>query len=141
MGFGANVGAMVTLPMKYLPTLGVVWKDVLGTKFSSSNFLNSEASGAPDTIAQSFNVGFSLNPRFSRLWRMRIAIDLRHLERSDLPLRKKLHVGVQLKSIKRKRRSFLWLGMNQLYFGGGIGVRLPGGDLEVGTYAVDMRCR
>ncbi len=137
IGFGIDVGLMVTLPMKYLPSLGVVARDVLNTSFTSSNILNSQATGTPDSIARSFDVGFSINPRFSRIWQTRLSVDLKHLERTDLPFTKRLHVGLQLFSLERKRKFYIWLGLNQLYPCGGVGLNLPGGNLELVTYAQD----
>lgn len=138
MGFGADVGAILTLPYTYLPTFGLVWKDVLGTQFRSSQFLNPYSSSAPDSIPQSFNAGFSVSPRFSRMWRMKIAADIRHLERTDLPFRKKFHLGFEMESLKGKGGTYWWLGLNQLYPCFGMGVRLPGGNLEVGTYGTEV---
>ncbi|MEZ4749808.1 MAG: hypothetical protein R3B54_04035 [Bdellovibrionota bacterium] len=138
LGLGADVGLIITLPYKYLPTFGLVWKDVLGTQFSSSQFLNSYSTSAPDTIPQSFNFGFSVSPRFSRLWRMKFAADIRHIERTDLPFRKKLHLGFEMESLKGLRGTYWWLGLNQLDPCFGMGVRLPGGNLEIGTYGMEI---
>lgn len=136
LGLGADLGVMVTAPISYLPTLGIVWKDVLSTRFIPTRFLNPLSSGTPDPIGQSIHVGLSAAPAIGRGKRLSISAEFRHLERSDLPIQKRLHFGLQLAVSKR---FFLWAGMNQLLLPtGGMATRMPGGDLEIGTSAVDI---
>ncbi len=135
LGIGVDAGVLLTLPMSFLPSLGFAWKDILGTAFRPLRIFNTTTVGAPTAIAQSFNVGFSIRPILWRGTRAVITADLRHLERTDLPLTKKLHFGLQ---IMAHRSFFIWAGMNQMLPTGGFGLRLPGGDFEIGTYAADI---
>ncbi len=136
LGLGADVGMMVTAPIRYLPTIGIVWKDILSTRFISTRFLNPLSSGTPDPIAQSVHVGLSATPAIGKGKRLTISAEFRHLERADLPIQKRLHFGLQLAVSKR---FFLWAGMNQLLLPtGGMATRMPGGDFEIGTSAVDI---
>ncbi|MFM8315734.1 MAG: hypothetical protein ACKOA8_15750 [Deltaproteobacteria bacterium] len=134
-GVGFDLGILVTLPEKFLPTLGVVWKDVFGTQFHASNILNSQANGVPDAISQSVNAGLSFHPIFSPKVKSTIAIEYKHLELTTLPFRKHLHVGIQLEHI---RELYFWAGLYQFYLTGGVGYRVKGGNLELTTYAVDV---
>lgn len=136
MAAGADLGLIFTLPNKYLPTLGIAWRDVFGTRFfGPSHIFTNYGNGRPDTIPQSFNAAFSIHPNLSHVIKSTWAIEYKHIERHDLPLRKKLHFGLQ---IDTGRIFYLWAGMNQLYWTGGMGLRITGGHLELGSYGVDV---
>lgn len=135
LGIGGDIGMLFTLPQKYLPTLSFTWNDVLDTRFLPSTILNSRAQGKPDPIRQSLHTGFSIQPNFNKRVRSILTAELRHIERNDWPMRKKIHIGLQLET---DRAFYFWLGLNQLYFTGGIALRVPGGDIEMGTYGVDV---
>lgn len=132
---GFDLGMLVTLPEKFLPTLGIVWKDLFGTHFHSSNILNSQASGRPDPIQQSVNAAISFHPIFSPKLKSTLAIEYKHLELPSLQFRKHLHLGFQLEHIKE---IYFWAGLYQLYPTAGVGYRVKGGNLELSTYAVDV---
>lgn len=134
-GIGGDIGTLITFPSKYLPTIGLVWKDVLGTHFMRAKILNSRASGVPDKIEQTVNTAFSVHPYLSRIWRGAIAFEIKHIERVDLPLRKRAHFGVQ---IENQKSLYFWVGLNQLYPTAGLALRLRGGNLEIGTYGEDI---
>ena len=135
LGFGGDIGMMMTLPNRYLPTLGVVWKDVLNTRFSHSNILNKRASGTPSPIEQSVNAAFSIHPIIGRGLRGTISVEVKHIEQTEVALRKRLHLGFELAGY---RSLFFWGGLNQLYLTAGVGLRVPGGNLEVGTYSQEV---
>jgi hypothetical protein len=135
LGFGIDSGLLLTLPHQFLPTFGLVWNDMFGTKFSATQYLNKSASGNPDSIPQSFHFGFSINPVFSRSFKSTISVDYRHIELASLPWRKHLHVGLELES---QKSLLFWMGLNQLYLTAGLGLRVKGGNLEMGTYAKEI---
>lgn len=134
-GVGADIGMILQLPTRWLPSLGVVWKDIFGTHFSKTNILNKNASGVPDTIAQSVNAAVSVHPYFSRTFKGTIAVEWKHFENSNANWRKHFHLGLQLED---ERSLYFWFGLNQLYPTGGVGLRVKGGNLEAGTYAEDV---
>lgn len=136
LGFGADVGVMFTLPMSYVPTVGIVVKDILNTHFRPSTLLGPAAAGAPTAIQQAVHAAFSFRPALGKGVRATFSAELRHILNRNLPFTKKLHFGFQ---IQANRRLFVWAGMNQLVMPTfGLGLRVPGGDLEVGTYAQDV---
>jgi len=136
LGAGADFGLLFTFPNKYLPTFALVWRDILNTQFfSASHTLNRFADGKPDPIQQSINAAFSIHPYFSRRWKGTFALEFKHFERTDLSLRKRFHLGFQLAD---EKSLFFWAGLNQLYWTAGLGLRLRGGNLELGTYGVDV---
>lgn len=135
LGIGADLGAILTLPMNWLPTLGVVWKDIGTTRFLPMQLLNSLSSGTPDSIPQSFNVAMSVHPAVGRGQRLTISAEMRHIEKHSLAYSKRLHFGFQYMA---RKSLFLWLGMNQMFPTFGAALRVRGGDFEVGTYAQDI---
>jgi len=134
--FGIDVGTIITIPYNWLPTIGFVWKDVMDTRFTASRLLNGSATGTPDAIPSSFNVAFSLHPIIARRLKSTFAVELKHLERGDLPIAKKLHFGFQ---IEDERTFYLWAGLHQLVMPCfGFAYRVRGGHLEIGTSAADI---
>lgn len=136
LGFGGDLGMMYTFPHPWLPTFAATWKDVLGTYFHSFHLQNPHAVGAPDKIDQSMNVAFSIHPAVNARTRSIIALEYQHLELPDLAWQKKIHLGIQLLTDKA---FYFWIGLNELYYPSfGMALRLPGGNLEMGTYAEDV---
>jgi len=134
-GFGINAGVMLTLPFKWLPTLAFVGKDLLDTSFTQSNYLNRVSTTEPDPVLRSFNVAFSLRPNLWRGWKATFSAEFKNLELVDVPWQKRLHVGIQ---IDNERTWYFWAGSNQFYLTAGLGWRVSGGDLEIGTYGQDI---
>lgn len=134
--FGIDAGTIITLPYNWLPTIGFVAKDIMDTRFTESHILNSSSTGTPDDIAASYNVAFSLHPFVARRLKSIFAIELKHIERSDLPITKKLHFGIQLED---EKTFYVWAGLHQTFMPCfGFAYRVKGGHLEVGTNAVDI---
>jgi hypothetical protein len=135
LGLGGDLGAMLTFPVKYLPTFAVVWKDALNTNFSSFHVFNSAATGVPDSITQSVNAAMSFHPWLGKKLMGTFAFEIKHVQDFEMPLTKKLHFGFQ---IEDEKSFFLWGGLNQsLLPTFGVALRLPGGNLELATYAED----
>lgn len=136
VALGLDVGMLLTLPTKYLPTLGVVWKDATTTKFMGpSQIFQNQGNGLPDSIEPTINAAFSLHPYFSRDVKSTVAFEVKHLQRSDLALRKRIHLGVQ---IDTGRTFYVWGGLNQMYWTLGMGLRVSGGNFELGSYGVEI---
>jgi hypothetical protein len=135
LGFSANAGVLFTWPMQYLPTIGFSVHDIGGMTFQRNPLLNTRAAGTPEAIPMTYHAGFSMQPRFSKSLRSVLTVDIRHLERTDLELTKKLHFGLQ---IEWSGSFFTWVGANQLLPTFGMGMRLSGGNLELGAYGVDI---
>lgn len=135
IGYGADIGGIVTLPVRYLPAFGIVWKDALNTRFSHMSFFNGLATGTPDDITQTFHAAASIHPTLAKKFKATIAVEMKHLLRTDIPLMKRLHAGIQFEDIKS---FYVWFGVNQGFNPtAGVALRLPGGNLELATYAQD----
>jgi len=133
---GADMGILLTMPYRWIPTFGVVWKDLLNTRFiSASHFFNSRAQGLPEAIPQTVNAAFSIHPVLGKRFKGTFAFEVKHLERNDIPFRKKVHFGIQLED---EKSLYVWFGLNQFYPTAGLALRLPGGNLEVGYFGQEI---
>ncbi len=135
IGFGADLGMILTLPNRLLPTLGVAWRDMFNTHFVATNVLNHRASAAPDPVGQSINAATSVHPALGGRWKGTVSLEFKHIERTDLSIRKRFHVGFQADN---DGSFYLWAGLNQMYLTAGMGLRVRGGNLEIGTYSQDV---
>lgn len=136
LGLGFDAGLLITLPNKFLPSFGFVVKDVLNTTFNGpSRVWDANDNGRPSPIFRSYNAAFSVHPHFAYNIQATVAAEFKHIERTDLPWQKRFHFGVQM---DLARTWFFWTGLNQMYVTGGLGLRLKGGNFEMGTYAVDI---
>jgi len=135
MGLRVDTGMLLVLPHRFLPTLGISWMNMFDTVFHETHYLNSQSPGAPENIPQSFHAGFSISPKISREWSSTLSIDYQNIESYYFPWRKHLHIGLELQS---NNVLFFWAGLNQMYLTGGMGARLKGGHLELGTYAKEI---
>jgi hypothetical protein len=46
-----------------------------------------------------------------------------------------MHFGLELHN---QKSLLFWAGLNQMYFTAGVGLRVKGGNLEIGTYAKEI---
>ena len=135
MGLRVDTGMLLVLPHRFLPTLGISWMNMFDTFFQETHYLNPQSPGAPEKVPQSFHAGFSISPKFNREWSSTLSVDYQNIESYYFPWRKHFHLGLEIQS---SNVLFFWAGLNQMYFTGGMGARLKGGHLEVGTYAKEI---
>jgi hypothetical protein len=137
MALGFDLGLLLTAPSKYLPTLGVVWRDVMNTHFfhRSYVFAQSPTGGRPNRIDQSLHVAASVHPWINKNWRTALTFEFKYLDSTSIPWQKRAHAGLQ---IEYGKHFYFWGGANQLYWTGGMGMRVRGGNLEIGSYGVDV---
>ncbi len=81
------------------------------------------------------NAAFSVHPYVARGWKATISGEWKDIANPSLNLKKRLHFGGQ---IVIRKKFYLWGGLNQMLITAGAGMRVVGGDLELGTYAVDV---
>ena len=135
IGLGADVGIMATWPTALLPTIGLVVQNFGTTVFQASHIADPPNSGVPDKIPQYLNAAFSVHPNFGKRIKGTIAFELKHIERSDLAILSRTNIGFQLED---ERSFYLWLGLSQLYWSAGVAYRLPGGNIELGSYGQNV---
>lgn len=130
----------------YLNPFSKLRETVCGTKFSGK-FANPDAISTIDPT--DVRLGLSITPRFSREFGMRVALDMHHLDfesggnhygLSEVPLAKKLHLGVEFftdSPLLPSPFSFSF-GASQGYYTAGASLRMPFATLEFATFGRDV---
>jgi hypothetical protein len=97
-------------------------------------FFNKLASGVPETISQDFNAAVSIHPLLAKKIKSTFAVEMKHILHNELGYLDRLKLKVQ---IENERSWYFWFGLNGIGVSGvsaGLALRLPGGNLELGTY-------
>lgn len=118
----------------YLPTgipsrLSFVYKNLGNTSFKATG----TSTNAPNTIDAEMIVGWSMDIEVPGV-RITPAIDYKHINRTDVQLGKKIHLGVEVDLPLITVRG----GFNQGYYTYGIGMGLGPMDIEVASYGVEL---
>lgn len=94
-GFGADVGLLLAAPVRWIPTLAIVGKNVGGLQFSQAGFSNTAL--RPDNLPQSFDVGVALFPIVDNNTRYTLAFDFHDVTDAyqTLDTQKRLHAGIE----------------------------------------------
>lgn len=136
-GYGADVGLTLQAPIAYLPTLSVVARDVGDMKFDSSSGMRLSTTTRPLVSKQMIDVGFSLNPIFSREFRGTFALEYRDV--SDVHqedfVAKRTHVGLELcwRDVFYTR-----FGMNQNYWTAGLEIAGERWSWQLSSYGEEV---
>lgn len=127
-GFAADLGLNIRVPGPVSPTLSAVWRNLGKTKFTPTSDL-----GAPPTEEDDMTIGASLGID-AGLISIVPAFEIKHLNRNDVQLGKKIHFGVELGLPLLDIRG----GFYQGYYTLGAGLNLGLLQLDVATYGVEM---
>lgn len=127
-GYGMDVGTMLTIPSPVRPTLAFTIRNFGYTTFSHDEGLVAPPRAEPEmTLGASFTLDmplFSVTP----------AIDYRYIDRADIQLGKKLHMGIEFDLPVLSLRA----GLNQGYYTLGAGFDFFFMSLEAATYGVEL---
>lgn len=130
VGYGFDLGANLVLPLPLIDVVAsAVWKDVGQTKFETG----SESALAPPPQDQEMSVGLGVNID-APLISITPAVEFKHLNREDIQLPKKVHMGVEVGLPLLDLRA----GIHQGYYTLGVGVNLGLLRADVATYGVEL---
>ncbi|MCB0411735.1 MAG: hypothetical protein KDD22_04375 [Bdellovibrionales bacterium] len=128
-GYGLDLGGNIVIPGPFMETvLSAVWKDVGNTTFKSG-IEGSE----PPSQPQEMSIGAAINVDLP-LISVSPAIDIKHLNREDVQLAKKIHLGVEVGLPLIDLRAGLYQG----YYTLGAGVSLGFLRVDAATYGVEL---
>lgn len=127
-GYGFDMGILLTAPGPIKPSLSFVYKNMGYTTFS-----HEEGPGAPPRIEPEMVVGAALEID-GPLITITPSVDYRYLNREDIQMGKKLHVGVEVSLPLIDIRA----GLNQGYYTVGAGLSLGILQLDVASYGVEL---
>lgn len=126
-GYGFDLGANFVIPAPFMEAvISAVWKDVGQTTFKSGG-------EEPPPQEQEMAVGVALNID-APLISISPALDFKHLNRSDIQLAKKVHLGLEIGLPLIDIRAGLYQG----YYTLGAGVNLGVLRVDAATYGVEL---
>lgn len=128
-GYALDTGFLLRIPGPISPTFSLTWKNIGNTKFKPK-VLGDEP---PPTDAQEMGAAFALNIDLPLL-SFSPTIELKHVDKTDVSLGRKLHLGFELGLFNLSLRG----GLHQGYWAGGLGVSLGFLDLDLASYGVEL---
>ncbi len=132
-----DAGLMLQLPWMFLPTLGVVVRDVGNTVFDKQDGFRLRTTSRPATIKQSVDAAIAIFPIHSNQFRSVWTIEYSDLtdSRSDTDSAKRVHVGIELNT---RDIFFFRLGYNQRYWTAGFEIASEKLQWQVSSYGEEV---
>lgn len=126
-----TAGFRLTMPIKALPTLSVVYRNA-----GTTGWYDTSGAGAPDEIEKTYDAAISITPIFSRNIRVHLEAALRDVtdRYDDVSLTRKVNLGMEISFM---RKMFVRFGYSDGWGSGGIGVRNRKFLFDLSTYAVE----
>jgi hypothetical protein len=141
LGIGLDAGALLSLPVAGLPTLGVVARNVGDTSFTGSAPVGF-ATGSPtrkQKMKMTYDLGFSVSPKFGRKNSFTLGADYRDaLNQNQVSTLRRINLGLEFSF---SRILYLRTGLSRGYFTAGFGLASKYGSLDLGTYAEELDAR
>lgn len=129
VGYAMDVGFLWYLPTGIPSRLSFVYKNLGNTSFQPTG----TSTSAPNAIEQEMIVGWAMDIDAPGIT-ITPAIDYKHINRTDVPLAKKLHLGLEIDLPLITLRG----GLNQGYYTYGLGMGLGPLDIELASYGVEL---
>lgn len=137
LGIGADVGLLLAAPWNNLPTLGIVVRDVGGTKYDKTYFSRLSTPSIPDSTPQDLDVGGSFQiihkPNLRSLWSLEYKGVLTAKDETDK--QKLYHAGVE---VNFGDVFFVRAGYNQRYITGGFELASERFQFQIATYGEEI---
>ncbi|MCM2277795.1 MAG: hypothetical protein NDJ89_06935 [Oligoflexia bacterium] len=136
-----NVGFALTLPVRYLPQVNLVARNVLGARFSGYSVVSlaRNANGTPPEEPMTIDASFSLQPKMGGGSYWNIVVQDRDLtNRSGVAFMGRLAVGVEFSF---RDQFFLRGGWGSGYPAVGLGLRRKGGEFSFSWYSEEVGSR
>lgn len=133
-----NLGFAMTLPIRYLPSLAAVARNVGGARFTSFSLfpLGRNTIGAPPNESMTIDIGASIQPKFIGASYMNLSAVYRDAtNRSAVTLWGRIAFGTE---IVFRNEMFLRGGWSSGYPSAGLGVRHSAGELSLAWYSEDV---
>lgn len=140
-------GLLIQAPWTYIPTLGVVVRDVGGSIFDKKDGFRLRTATRPATVPQSVDAAIAIFPIHSNLFRSVWTLEYSDLtnSRNDTDSAKRMHLGIEFNT---RDIFFVRLGYNQRYATAGIEIaseyvvwQLSSYGEEIGTAAAPREDR
>ena len=131
VAYGIDLGAKLTLPGEWNPSVAFAWQDIGDTTFSFS-----ATNPAPRTIQDRMNVGIGMEKDFMGLAKLRPALEFKMLNSSstEVQIGKRMHMGLELELPLLTLRG----GFHQGYYTYGASFDFWVFQVDAATYAVEL---
>jgi hypothetical protein len=126
VGVGSDTGILITAPVKYLPTLGAVYRDVGGTSYDLRQGLFMKTAAFPDMTPQTVDVGLSIHPILGN--------HVLTLSKETEQMRR-VHAGFEFNFADA---IFLRGGLNQRYWTAGLELAVGHYQFQAASYGEDI---
>jgi hypothetical protein len=130
-----NVGAALTLPYQYLPSINLVARNLLGAKYSSYTFipLAKNTEGVPETELMTLDAGLGLVNKFARGVALNTVLELRDATNvSGMSIFTRAALGLELSF---RESFFIRGGIGSGYPSAGMGFKTPKGEMNLGWFS------
>jgi len=140
VGLSGDVGVLISAPVQWLPSLGVVARNVGGTSFTMGDgFFANTAGRRPAFLRQQYDASVALFPIVAKQVRASLTAELHDVLTEDTEEKKSLmrrsHAGVEFNFADF---FFLRGGLNQKYWTAGLEFASERFQLQVATYGEDI---
>lgn len=138
IGVGSDVGVILAAPVKLLPTLALVWRDVGNTSYDMQEGMFNSTTTRPETVKNTLDVGLAVFPIHGKRTRSTWTVELRDVltEDSDTEtLMRRFHGGFE---INYADALFLRAGANQKYWTAGLELAMFNYQLQAATYGEEI---
>lgn len=138
VGVGSDVGMILTAPIKFLPTLAVVWRDAGDTSYHYASGMFSSTASRPETVKNTLDVALAMFPIHANRFRSSWTVELRDILTEDAanePLMTRFHGGFELNYADAL---FLRGGANQKYWTAGLELAMFNYQFQLATYGEEI---
>lgn len=136
-GTGADAALSLQAPVKFLPTLAVVARDLGDMKFDTTHGMRLSTTNRPAIAKQSVDIGLSFAPIYSRDFRGLIAFEYKDAtnSREEDFQAKRAHAGLEL---VWRDVFYVRAGSNQTYWTAGFEISSERLSWQVSTYGEEV---
>lgn len=138
VGIGSDVGVILAAPVKLLPTLALVWRDVGNTSYALQEGMFNSTEGRPETVKNTLDVALAMFPIHGKRVRSSWTVELRDVLTEDSEnetLMRRLHAGFELNLADA---FFLRAGANQKYWTAGFEMAMMNYQFQAATYGEEI---
>lgn len=135
VGLGADAAAMISVPVNYLPTLTMVWRDLGQTSFTLAKGLMHPTALRPALVRDSVDLGFAIYPILTPIWRATWSLQYDDVAHDPSDVLRHVHFGTEFNYADSV---FLRGGINQRYWTAGLELAYVGYQIQFATYGEEI---
>ena len=137
VGIGSDVGLIISMPWKLIPTLSAVYRDVGNTRYTIRDGIVNGISTPPSVTEGTLDAAIALFPIMGKRTRVSFSTEVRDvLTLSDEDdINRRIHAGIEFNI---RDALFIRAGMNQNYWTAGLELAVANYQLQFATYGEEV---